>query len=138
MTARIGSLAKFQAWIAHWLGRSESATPAAEAPEELYKLPRLLMGLASSPKCQRGIQLVVDALNSTHITCKSREKLEEGQRYELAMLLQGVGHVRVKVLVEWVLLSNYGHSAGLILDEDPESQVALSAFIKLAQEQSRG
>ncbi len=137
MTARIGALGRLQAWVAQLLGKSE-ALPATEPAEELFKLPRLLMGLASSTACQRGVQVVVDAVNSTHLTCKSREKLVEGETYELAMLLQGVGHVRLKVSVEWVLLSNYGHSAGFVVNNDPQGQAALASFVQLTRSQSRG
>ena len=68
----------------------------------------------------------------------SVELLQEGERLELAMLMQGVGHVRIPVTVEWVLLSSFGHSAGLHIDHNDQTREIMASFVGLLQNNSRG
>ncbi|MBX3168202.1 MAG: hypothetical protein KF760_12365 [Candidatus Eremiobacteraeota bacterium] len=140
MTARLGILQKFQAWMMALAGRPvETPEPAQSKEQPLYKLSRLMVAIAS-PQGRRGggTQVMVDALNEEQITCKSRELLQEGEKLELAMLLQGVGHVRLPVTVEWVLLSSFGHSAGLHIEHNEQTREIMSAFVNLLQNNSRG
>lgn len=81
---------------------------------------------------------MVDALNEDQITCKSRELLKEGETLELAMLMQGIGHVRIPVTVEWVLLSSFGHSAGLRIDHNDQTRELMASFVSLLNNNSRG
>lgn len=141
MTARLGILQKFQSWMMALAGRPAEPQAPAEIPKEqpLLRLSRLLVAMAS-PRGSRGggTQIMVDALNLEQISCKSRELLKEGEELELAMLLQGVGHVRIPVTVEWVLISSFGHSAGLRILPDPQTQEIMSKFVNLLENNSRG
>jgi len=116
-------------------------TPEPTQPKEqpLLKLSRMMVAIAS-PDGRRGggTQVMVDALNHDHITCKSRELLQEGEKLELAMLMQGVGHVRIPVTVEWVLLSSFGHSAGLHIEHNDQTREVMAAFVNLLENNSRG
>lgn len=140
MTARLGILQKFQAWMMALAGKpAEAPEPVQPGEQPLFKLSRMMVAIAS-PDGRRGggIQLMVDALNEEQITCKSRELLQEGERLELAMLMQGVGHVRIPVTVEWVLLSSFGHSAGLHIDHNDQTREIMASFVGLLQNNSRG
>ena len=140
MTARLGILQKFQAWMMALAGHpAEPSEPVQPQEKPLFKLSRLMVAIAS-PDGRRGggLQLMVDALNEEQITCKSRELLQEGDRLELSMLLQGVGHVRIPVSVEWVLLSSFGHSAGLHIEHTAETREIMSSFLGLLQNNARG
>ena len=81
---------------------------------------------------------MVDSLSREQLTCKSRELLAEGDEFKLQLLLTGVGPVSVTVVVDWVLLSSYGHSAGLKVRPEPDAQEALDAFVALQQAGLRG
>ena len=140
MTARakVGFFQKIFGWV---VGMAERPIQEANQREEqpLVKLPRLIVAIASRDgRRGGGVQLMVDSINLEHLTCKSRELLEEGDRYELAMLLQGVGHVKLQVDVDWVLLSSYGHTAGLRVVHSDESRELLGKFIHLVETGSRG
>lgn len=139
MTARLGILQKFHTWVMVLAGRP--AEPKACEPSEkpLHKLSRMMMAMAS-PQERRGgaLQIMVDAVNEDHITCKSRELLKEGEKLELAMLLTGVGHVKIPVTVEWVLLSSFGHSAGLHIEHNHETPEIMANFVHLLQNNLRG
>lgn len=140
MTARLGILQKFQAWMMALAGKPAETPPATQPKEQpLLRLSRLMVAIAS-PDGRRGggMQVMVDALNHDQITCKSRELLQEGEKLELAMLMQGVGHVRIPVRVEWVLLSSFGHSAGLHIEHNDQTREIMSAFVGLLQNNSRG
>jgi hypothetical protein len=140
MTARAkaGFFQKMLGWV---VGVAERPTrdPNPSHEEPLLKLPRLIVAIATRDgRSGGGVQLMVDSLNLEHITCKSREFLEEGNRYELALLLQGVGHVKVTAEVDWVLLSSYGHSAGLRLVHSEETRDQIGKYVRLIQEGARG
>lgn len=140
MTARVGVLQKIYQWVAA-MGTKPEAPVARVEEEPLWRLERMLVGMASLEGLRHNtVQLVVDALNSENITCKSRELLEEGTRLQLDLLLQGVGPVRLPVLVEWVLLSSFGHSVGLKVLHEPDSDTRekLQTFLRLARENARG
>lgn len=141
MTARLGVLQKFQAWMMALAGRpAETPEPAPQPREQpLHKLSRLMVAIAS-PDGRRGggTQVMVDALNQDQITCKSRELLQEGEKLELAMLMQGLGHVRIPVKVEWVLLSSFGHSAGLQIEHNEQTREIMASFVHLLENNSRG
>lgn len=140
MTARLGILQKFQAWMMALAGRpAEALEPAQPKEQPLFRLSRMMVAIAS-PEGRRGggTQIMVDAINEDQITCKSRELLKEGEKLELAMLMQGVGHVRIPVTVEWVLLSSFGHSAGLHIEHTQETREIVATFINLLQNNSRG
>ncbi|MBS2038979.1 hypothetical protein JST97_28610 [bacterium] len=141
MTERLGILQKFQAWMMALAGRPAESEAPAEPPQEqpLLRLSRLMVAMAS-PKGSRGggTQVMVDALNRDQISCKSRELLKEGEELELAMLMQGVGHVRIPVLVEWVLLSSFGHSAGLRIQHNEQTRQIMASFVSLLENNSRG
>lgn len=139
MTARAkaGFFQKLFGWV---VGMAPAAEPTpANQDQPLLKLPRLIVAIAGHPGSRGGgIQLMVDSLNVDHLTCKSRELLEEGDRYELAMLLQGVGHVKIPVVVDWVLLSSYGHSAGMRIEHNADSREIMERYVQLVRENSRG
>lgn len=141
MTAIAGMVHRIQGWLASLFLKPEKAGPqlpqAVELP--LVKLPRMLIGIAQGEGYRRhGVQLMVDAVNAGQMTCKCRELLSEGEVYTLALLLQGVGHIKFEVEVEWVLLSSYGHSAGLKIHHTPETQRALQDFLSLIEVGARG
>lgn len=141
MTARLGILQKFHTWVMALAGRPAEAPEPAPAPKEqpLLKLSRLMVAIASvNGRRGGGMQVMVDALNEEQITCKSRELLQEGETMELAMLMQGVGHVRIPVRVEWVLLSSFGHSAGLQIEHNDQTREIMATFVGLLQNNSRG
>lgn len=141
MTAKAGMFVRFQSWVGAWFGKAASELPADPLPGDrpLVKLPRLLIGIAGQEgRKHHGLQLMVDAMNEQHMTCKCRELLEEGQIYHLGLLLQGVGHVKFEVEVEWVLLSSYGHSAGLRIRHTPQTEAQLRDFLQLLELGSRG
>lgn len=140
MTARLGILQKFQAWMMALAGRPAEEDVAPEPQEQpLHKLSRMMVAIAS-PKGSRGggTQVMVDALNEDQISCKSRELLKEGEELELAMLMQGVGHVRIPATVEWVLLSSFGHSAGLRIQHTDQTREIMTAYVQLLRNNSRG
>lgn len=141
MTARVGVLQKIYEWVAA-MGAKPEPPPAPRPVEEpLLRLPRLLMGTATLDGLrQNTVQLVVDALNSQNLTCKSPDLLQEGMQLSLDLLLQGVGPVKLRVEVEWVLLSSFGHSLGLKVLHAADSDTAqqLQQFIQLTRENSRG
>lgn len=114
--------------------------PIESTPEEpLLKLSRLLVGVASpSGNSGRGVQLMVDGMNSDTLTCKCRELVEEGSRLTLALLLTGVGHVKLQVQVDWVLLSSFGHSLGLRVLHSDETREQLRTYVELQKNGSRG
>lgn len=138
MTARASVFQKVLGWVVGMTGKS--AEPAAQPKEEpLHKLSRLMVAIASRDgRRGGGLQLMVDGINVEHITCKSKELLEEGDRYDLAMLLQGVGHVKIQVEVDWVLLSSYGHSAGLRVIHTDETRELLGSYVELLKRGARG
>ena len=140
MTARLGILQKFQAWMMGWAGQpTETPEPVQAKEQPLFKLSRLMVAIACSPGSRGGgVQVMVDALNEEQLTCKSRELLKEGEKLELAMLMQGVGHVRIPVRVEWVLLSSFGHSAGLQIEHDAQTREIMTTYVNLLQNNSRG
>lgn len=139
MTARAkaGFFQKLFGWV---VGMAPVQEPIQESNDHpLLKLPRLIVAMASRHGVRGGgLQLMVDSLNHEHITCKSRELLEEGDRYELAMLLQGIGHVKIPVVVEWVLLSSYGHSAGMRIEHTDESREIMEKYVQLVRDNARG
>ena len=139
MTARLGILQKFQTWVMALAGKPAEPESLDPTEEPLLKLSRMMMAMAS-PDGRRGggIQIMVDAVNEDHITCKSRELLKEGEKLELAMLLTGVGHVKIPVTVEWVLLSSFGHSAGLHIEHNHETPEIMAKFVHLVQNNRRG
>ncbi len=138
MTARASVFQRVLGWMVGMSEKPASAPPVTEE-QPLLKLPRLLVAVASRDgRRGGGFQLMVDALNLDHINCKSRELLVEGDRYELAMLMQGVGHVKVPVEVEWVLLSSYGHSAGLRVVHSDETRQLLGKYVSLVEGGARG
>lgn len=141
MTARLGILQKFQAWMMALAGRPAEENVATPEPQEqpLHKLSRMMVAIAS-PRGSRGggTQVMVDALNEDQISCKSRELLKEGEELELAMLMQGVGHVRIPATVEWVLLSSFGHSAGLRIQHNGQTREIMTAYVQLLKNNSRG
>jgi hypothetical protein len=61
----------------------------------------------------------------------------EGTRLNLELLLQGVGHVKLPVVVDWVLLSSFGHSAGLKVLHTEESRELLQEYLRLVKENLR-
>jgi hypothetical protein len=138
MTAIAGFFSRVQAWLASRLGGSPpTAQPIPEQP--LLRLQRILVGIATSPGGRgQGFQLMIESLSSEQLTCKSRELLVEGDEYELQLLLTGVGPVRFRVQVDWVLLSSYGHSAGLRIEAEPEVSQALQQFLELQRAGLRG
>lgn len=141
MTAIAGMVHRVQGWVASLFVKPDRSVraphPAIQLP--LVKLPRMLIGIAQGEGRRRhGIQLMVDALNVEQMTCKCRELLSEGEVYTLALLLQGVGHVKFEVEVDWVLLSSYGHSAGLKIHHTPETRQALVDFVGLLEVGARG
>jgi len=140
MTARAkaGFFQKIFGWVVGMAERPVNE-PLAPTEQPLIKLPRLIVAIACREgRRGGGLQLMVDSLNLEHITCKSRELLEEGDRYELAMLLQGVGHIKILVDVEWVLLSSYGHSAGLRVVHSDETRQLLGKYVSLVEGGARG
>lgn len=141
MTVRLGILQKFQAWMMALGGQPVAAPDPVQVPVEqpLFKLSRLMVAIACAPgRRGGGMQVMVDALNVEQMTCKSRELLKEGEKLELAMLMQGVGHVRIPVRVEWVLLSSFGHSAGLQIEHDDQTREIMTTYVSLLQNNSRG
>ncbi|MBS2037145.1 hypothetical protein JST97_19315 [bacterium] len=86
---------------------------------------------------QSDYEVGIDALNQEQITCKSRELLKKGDRLELSMLLQGVGHLRIPVSVEWVLLSSFGQSAGLHIEHMAETPGIMAYFVSLLENNER-
>jgi len=138
MTARASVFQRVLGWFVGMSERPVCAAPVTQ-PEPMHKLKSLMVGVASRDgRRGGGFQLMVDTLNVDHLTCKSRELLVEGDRYEVAMLLQGVGHLKLAVEVEWVLLSSYGHSAGLRVDHSDETRQALAAYVELVKQGARG
>jgi hypothetical protein len=140
MTARLGILQKFQAWMMALAGHPAQEQVTVEPQEQpLHKLSRMMVAIAS-PRGSRGggTQVMVDALNEDQISCKSRELLKEGEELELAMLMQGVGHVRIPATVEWVLLSSFGHSAGLRVQHNEQTRQIMNAYVELLRNNSRG
>lgn len=140
MTARLGILQKFHAWMMALAGRpAETLEPTQPREQPLLKLSRMMVAIAT-PAGRRGggMQVMVDGLNHDQLTCKSRELLQEGEKLELAMLMQGVGHVRIPVTVEWVLLSSFGHSAGLHIEHNHQTREIMAAFVNLLENNSRG
>lgn len=136
--ARAGIFQRLLGWV---VGVADSTrTEAAEQSEEpLVKLPHLVVALASlAGKKNGGFQVMIERMSSQHLNCRSRELLEEGQEYELAVLLQGIGPVKIPVLVEWVLLSSYGHSAGLKVLGGQETREQLSRYLELVVQRKRG
>ncbi len=123
------------------LARHPAETPVLNQPGEqpLLRLSRMMVAIAT-PDGRRGggTQLMVDALNHDQMTCKSRELLQEGEKLELAMLMQGIGHVRIPVRVEWVLLSSFGHSAGLHIEHNDQTRETMATFVNLLENNSRG
>ncbi len=139
MTARLGVLQKFQAWMMALAGRPAETPEPLPQEQPLHKLSRMMVAIASSNgRRGGGTQVMVDALNEDQITCKSRELLKEGETLELAMLMQGIGHVRIPVTVEWVLLSSFGHSAGLRIDHNDQTRELMASFVSLLNNNSRG
>lgn len=138
MAAIAGFFSKVQAWLASRLGGSPpTVQPVVEQP--LLRLQRILVGIATpSGRRSQGFQLMIESLSSEQLTCKSRELLVEGDEYELQLLLTGVGPVCLRVQVEWVLLSSYGHSAGLRIQPQPEVCQALQQFVDLQRAGLRG
>lgn len=131
-------MARVQAWFASiWTQKSPEVAAPGEAP--MLRLQRILVGIAT-PVGRRssGLQLMIDSLNREQLTCKSRELLAEGDELELQLLLTGVGPVSLTVVVEWVLLSSYGHSAGLRVVPNAAAQQALEHFVALQQAGLRG
>ena len=64
MTARLGILQKFQAWMMALAGKpAEAPEPVQPGEQPLFKLSRMMVAIAS-PDGRRGggIQLMVDAL----------------------------------------------------------------------------
>lgn len=141
MTAIAGMVHRIQGWVASLFLKPEKAVAQAQQPLglPLVKLPRMLIGIAQGEGRRRhGVQVMVDALNVEQITCKCRELLSEGEGYTLALLLQGVGHIKFEVEVDWVLLSSYGHSAGLKIHHTLETRQALQDFVSLIEVGARG
>jgi len=139
VTVRLGILQKVQTWVMALAGKPPEPKAIEPVEKPLHKLSRMMMAMAS-PDGRRGgaIQIMVDAVNQDHITCKSRELLKEGEKLELAMLLTGVGHVKIPVTVQWVLLSSFGHSAGLHIEHNHETPQMMSSFVHLLQNNRRG
>ena len=135
MNARLGILQKFQAWMMALGSKPTEPPPVPTQPQEqpLFKLSRLMVAIACPPGRRGGGLQVME-----QITCKSRELLKEGEKLELAMLMQGVGHVRIPVRVEWVLLSSFGHSAGLQIEHDDQTREIMTTYVNLLQNNSRG
>lgn len=139
MTARVGVLQRFQAWIASLLSPPVVAPVEAPCEQPLIRLKNMLVGFAEpSDGRQAGLQVIVDSLNTRQLTCKCRELLREGQRYSLGLLLQGVGAVTLEVEVEWVLISSFGHSAGLKVSNPKDVEPYLAAFLVLVEKGARG
>ena len=140
MTLVGNALSRFQSWVGSLL-RKTIPTELAIAPAELplIKLSRMVIGIASPEERREApSQLMIDSLNGVQMRFKCRDFLVEGSIYYLAVLLQGVGHVRLRVQVEWMLLSSYGHSGALKVLPFGESQEALQRFVTLQQAGARG
>lgn len=140
MTARAkaGIFQRLLGWVVGVADRTRSEADE-QTEEPLIKLPHLMVAMASlSGHKSPGFQLMIERMSTQHLHCRSRELLEEGEEYELSVLLQGIGPVKIPVRVDWVLLSTYGHTAGLkVLGADDTRQL-LTQYLELVAQRKRG
>lgn len=80
----------------------------------MVRLNALLVGVATHEGTDKSpIRMTITALNSEQIHCKCQQLLSEGTRLKLTLNFTGQDPIELKVVIDWVELSSYGHSLGL-------------------------
>lgn len=102
-----------------------SQPEAVSAP--MVRLNALLVGVATYEGTDKSpIRMTIMALNSEQIHCKCQQLLNEGTRLHLTLNFTGQDPLELKVVIDWVELSSYGHSLGLKVLHQGASRQRLS------------
>jgi len=108
--------------FARW--RSQNSGPF-ERPEKLWVVSGRLTALLSpvdSPMSTS--QVLITALNSQIVVCRSPNFIREGDRLNLEMRVPDGSSIDMEVRVEWVDISGVAHRLGLIIVNPRRSQNA--------------